>query len=159
MTARAPGTPRIAARVMLLDSDQRVLLMHERRDIGSDRTHWITPGGGVEPGETLAEGAMRELYEETGLRLQIAADAEPVFTDSVDFSIAGGRYLQTNHYFLLRCASGLDIVPAGHTEVERLVVLGHRWWSLDELTASSVDREPVAIVDILRSELSGEAAS
>jgi ADP-ribose pyrophosphatase YjhB (NUDIX family) len=36
------------------------------------RGHWAIPGGYLESGETLAEGAARELYEETGVLLEPA---------------------------------------------------------------------------------------
>ena len=38
--------PRSGARVVLLDPDGRVLLIHERIESG---THWLTPGGGCAP--------------------------------------------------------------------------------------------------------------
>jgi 8-oxo-dGTP pyrophosphatase MutT (NUDIX family) len=145
--------------MFLIDDDRRVLLMHERRDIGSDSTHWITPGGGVEPGESLVQGAVREVYEETGLRVSLPGDARPIYAESVVFSIAGATYDQTNHYFLARVPSGLVVEPASHTEVERLVVVGHRWWSLAELDASDVIREPVAMVEVITRALPLESRS
>jgi 8-oxo-dGTP pyrophosphatase MutT (NUDIX family) len=149
--------PRTAARMFLIDDDRRVLLMHERRDIGSDDSHWITPGGGVEPGESLVQGAIREVYEETGMRVELATDSRAVYAESVVFSIGGATYDQTNHYFLARVPSGLLIEPAGHTEVERLVVLGHRWWSLADLDASDAVREPVAMVEVINRALALES--
>jgi 8-oxo-dGTP pyrophosphatase MutT (NUDIX family) len=144
---------RRAGRMFVLDDDQRVLLMHERRDIGSQLSHWITPGGGVEPGETLAEAAVREVYEETGLLLHLDPAAEPMFRERVRFSIAGHDLDQTNYYFLVRVPNGLTVEPAGHTEIERQVVLGHRWWPLAELAASDVVREPVTMVELIERAL------
>jgi 8-oxo-dGTP pyrophosphatase MutT (NUDIX family) len=144
---------RQAGRMFVLDDDRRVLLMHERRDIGSQLSHWITPGGGVEAGETLAEAAVREVYEETGLLLHLDSDAEPMFQERVRFSIAGHDLDQTNYYFLVRVPNGLSVEPTGHTEIERQVVLGHRWWSLAELAASDVVREPVTMVELIERAL------
>jgi 8-oxo-dGTP pyrophosphatase MutT (NUDIX family) len=151
----APDQPvaRRAGRIFVLDDEQRLLLMHERRDIGSDRTHWITPGGGVEPGESLVEAALREVYEETGLRLELDPAAEPMYSERVRFRIAGRDLDQTNFYFLVRVPSGLPVQPAGQTDIERLVVLGHRWWSLPELAASDVVREPVTMVELIERAL------
>ena len=144
---------RQAGRMFVLDDEQRVLLMHERRDIGSDRSHWITPGGGVEPGESLAQAAVREVYEETGLRLELDPGAEPMYSERVRFTIAGRDVDQTNYYFLVRVPSGVRVQPAAHTDIEQLVVLGHRWWPLAELAASDVEREPVTMVELIERAL------
>jgi len=32
---------------------------------------WVSPGGGLEPGESLAECAVREVLEETGIRVRV----------------------------------------------------------------------------------------
>ena len=56
---------RRAARVVLLDPDDRVLLM--RYDDGPPNgSHWSTPGGGLSAGEDYQAAAARELAEETG---------------------------------------------------------------------------------------------
>jgi 8-oxo-dGTP pyrophosphatase MutT (NUDIX family) len=141
--------------MFVLDDNARVLLMHERRDIGSASTHWITPGGGVESGETLVEAAIREVFEETGLRLELACDALPIYSESVVFSFIGVSYDQLNHYFLFRVPAGLVVEPAEQTQTEHLVVLGHRWWTLAELDASDEVREPVAMVELIRTALAG----
>jgi 8-oxo-dGTP pyrophosphatase MutT (NUDIX family) len=144
---------RQAGRIFVLDADRRVLLVHERRDVGSDRSHWITPGGGVEAGESAAQAAVREVYEETGLRLELDPAAEPMYSERVRFSFVGQDIDQTNHYFLVRVPSGLPVRPAAHTELEQLVVLGYRWWPLPELAASDVEREPVTMVELIERAL------
>lgn len=148
-------TPRTAARMFLLDPDDRILLAHERREIGSAESHWITPGGGVENDESLTEAAMREVYEETGLRVALLSDARPMYVERVRFRFAGSHFDQTNHYFLARVPAGRRIQPAGHTDVERQVVLELRWWRLEDLDASAEVHEPVAMVELIERALKG----
>lgn len=60
--------------------DGRVLLVREG-------TEWLLPGGICEPGETLEEGAVREVREETGVAIDIedlAAIAEQTFLHEAD---------------------------------------------------------------------------
>jgi 8-oxo-dGTP pyrophosphatase MutT (NUDIX family) len=156
VTAADQPVARRAGRIFVLDDEQRVLLMHSRRDIGSEETHWITPGGGVEPGESLAQAALREVHEETGLRLELDAAAEPMYCERACFSVAGRAIDQTNFYFLVRVPSGLPVQPAAQTDIEDLLVLGHRWWSLPELAASDVVREPVTMVELIERALAVE---
>lgn len=59
-----PRTPRRAARTAVLDPEGRVfLLCYDNEEVG---VHWAMPGGGLEPGESPREGALREMREETG---------------------------------------------------------------------------------------------
>lgn len=55
-----------AAAVVARDSDGRVLLVRHEND-GS----WVTPGGAVEPTEAPADAASREMWEETGLEVEL----------------------------------------------------------------------------------------
>lgn len=55
-------------RVILLDDENRILMVkqsHEERDV------WMVPGGGVEEGETSREAGVREMLEETGLKVKM----------------------------------------------------------------------------------------
>ncbi len=63
--------PLCRARLVLLrgeGSTAEVLLCHHRH---GQSAFWCFPGGGVEPGETFAEAAVREAWEETGLRVAL----------------------------------------------------------------------------------------
>ncbi|HEV7346060.1 MAG TPA: NUDIX domain-containing protein [Devosia sp.] len=53
----------LGARVMVVDGDKVLLIRH------TYVPGWQFPGGGIGPGETVADGAAREVLEETGYRI------------------------------------------------------------------------------------------
>ncbi|XP_051713288.2 nucleoside diphosphate-linked moiety X motif 17 isoform X1 [Oryctolagus cuniculus] len=55
--------------VILQSSDQTVLLTRRTRTLRVSPNLWVPPGGHVELDEELLDGGLRELWEETGLRL------------------------------------------------------------------------------------------
>ena len=60
------GKIRLGCSAAIFDEQGRVLLT-KRRDNGQ----WCLPSGGVEPGESVAEGCEREVLEETGLSVRV----------------------------------------------------------------------------------------
>lgn len=67
-SGREPVVPRQAATVVLLRCDLSVFLIRRLRAMAFGGM-WAFPGGSLEPGETPAEGAVRELSEETGVEI------------------------------------------------------------------------------------------
>jgi ADP-ribose pyrophosphatase YjhB (NUDIX family) len=55
---------RLAARVILLNQNDEILLV-----ANSQKNVWFTPGGRVEPDETIEQAAIRETFEETGITI------------------------------------------------------------------------------------------
>src|SRR5919198_6539791 len=90
---------RDTARVILAGPGDRVLLFKHPLPMPWSREGWLTPGGGIDPGETPAETAVRELREETGLVLSLE---RAVAYDSGEWSVDGRKRAETNWYFFAR---------------------------------------------------------
>lgn len=58
-----------AAAAVVFREDGRLLLVRRGRE--PQRGRWSVPGGKVEPGETVAQAAVRETREETGVRVRV----------------------------------------------------------------------------------------
>lgn len=100
--------------VAVLDDDGRILLT--RRE---DFEVWCVPGGAVDDGESLAEAAVREVREETGLEVALSRlvglYSRPRF----------GGY----HTFALFAAG----VAGGSLRLQPQEVLEAQWFGADEL--------------------------
>jgi 8-oxo-dGTP pyrophosphatase MutT (NUDIX family) len=68
-SGREPAVPRSAATVVLLRPDRSVFLIRRLRAMAFGGM-WAFPGGSFEPGETAVQAAVREVFEETGVRLE-----------------------------------------------------------------------------------------
>ncbi len=140
---------RVAARVLLLDAQERVLLFRGLDPREPERgTWWLTPGGGLDPGETSAQGAARELAEETGLRVAPESLGEPVHERVAEFVFDGQAYRQREQFFVVRVeAHAVD--TAGFTALEVLAMPEHRWWTPDELRATDAVVYPEGLAGLL----------
>ncbi|MDX2679037.1 NUDIX hydrolase [Streptomyces sp. NY05-11A] len=147
------GGLRKVARVVLLDPQDRILLLHghEPDDLADD--WWFTPGGGVEGDETREQAALRELAEETGIT---EVELGPVlWRRKCSFPFAGRRWDQDEWYYLARTADTHSSVPrpTALTELERRSVAGARWWTCQELTRAHETVYPTRLAELLRTLL------
>ena len=144
--------PRRAARVLLVDDEERVLMFHGYDPARPDHAYWFTPGGGLGPGESSVDGAVRELAEETGLRRTPGSLGEPVWRETTEFPFGGSWYRQEQDFYLVRVSSW-EVDTAGFDDVERGSIDGFRWWGVGELESTSERVYPVGLPGLLRSVL------
>jgi 8-oxo-dGTP pyrophosphatase MutT (NUDIX family) len=140
---------RRAARVLLVDGAGRVLMFHGFDPARPAHTYWFTVGGGLEPDEPAAEGAARELAEETGLRMTAEQVGAPVWREVTEYPFDGLWYRQEQEFFLVQ-VPGWDVVTDGFDAVERDSIDGHRWWTIEELESTTDRFYPVDLPDLLR---------
>ena len=106
---------RRAGRVVILDPDDRVLLIrgHDHGDPG--HTWWFTVGGGREPGETSHDAAVREAREETGIALDPESVEGPVLTRSALFEFVAETCHQDEEFYVARVGADVLVSQAGGT--------------------------------------------
>ncbi|HVW89469.1 MAG TPA: NUDIX domain-containing protein [Gaiellaceae bacterium] len=122
--------PRAAARALVIDADDRTLLVQYRRQVG-DETWWGTPGGGLDPGEGHEEALRRELAEEIGLH---EFDLGPLLWEHVgEFPWQKVLYRQTNATYLVRVHAH---EPQATIDLDAEGVADVRWWTREELASS-----------------------
>jgi 8-oxo-dGTP pyrophosphatase MutT (NUDIX family) len=141
VVAGAPR-PRQAGRAILRDRDGRVLLIHF---VLPNMTFWATPGGGVEPGETLLAAAQRELMEELGIAVELEG---PVHTAVGIFEFEGELIENTDNFFAGRWDGAPHLL--GATETESAALVEARWWTIQELESTREDFFPRDLAAVVK---------
>ena len=145
---------RTSARVVLLDDDGAVLLFcgsDPAMPDGSAPRWWFTVGGAAQPGETLTEAAVRELAEETGLRVEPAEMVGPVWRRDavIDFN---GSVIRSEEMFFVHRTRRFEPSASGRTALERRYIHGHRWCDetmIGELVAKGETVYPLQLGELL----------
>jgi 8-oxo-dGTP pyrophosphatase MutT (NUDIX family) len=157
-----PGDNRRTARVILCKPNQQIFLLNTNFDpeVGLG-PRWITPGGGIDAGETIQQAALRELFEETGLKLEPEQLGELVWQSQGRWDWADGVNFHTyeDYFYLvhLERLGNADFIlnDSGWTVDEHRDVLEHQWWNLTELKDSGESVGPPDLVAFLGNHLQG----
>jgi 8-oxo-dGTP pyrophosphatase MutT (NUDIX family) len=147
---------RPAARLLITDPLGRVLLFRFEHRTGAlaGTSYWATPGGGVEADETFEQAAIRELWEETGIRVEHVGPQ--IAQRQVVFQLSDGEYVnEDERYFHVRVSSN-SLSTAGWTAYEIECMTDHRWWARDELAQAAEKIWPENLIDLLKA--SGQVA-
>ncbi|WP_155128364.1 NUDIX domain-containing protein [[Actinomadura] parvosata] len=111
---KGPMDP-LGAEVWVLDESFREVLLVRHR-----RRGWVPPGGRVEPGESPREAARRELYEETGVRVELLDVPAAVAVRSYDpglgltLGLSYGAVVRRSVPLVEECGQPVAWVPLSH---------------------------------------------
>jgi 8-oxo-dGTP pyrophosphatase MutT (NUDIX family) len=117
---------RNTARVLPVDPEGRVLLLHGWDPVRPDDPFWFTIGGAAEPGESLPRAAARELREEAGIMIDPARLGEPIEVSAISFSWAGVVMEQDQTFFAV-AVEDTEVSFAGQDPFERATIDKHGW--------------------------------
>lgn len=139
---------REAARAIVLDADQRVLLLRYDENGG----FWATPGGSLEEGEDHATATLRELREEPGTDETTFELGGQLAERSKDHLVGGREVRQVVRYFLAR-VSPSDVRPERATQLDN--IREYRWWTRDELRSTAETVHPHGLADLITAVAEG----
>lgn len=131
---------RQAGRVLLFDTDDRVLLVAHRP--GDGGRVWTAPGGGLRPGESHRQAAHRELVEETGVEVELGAQ---VIERQATFVFRGIWLEQHERWYLAHTvAFEASDAPLDDADVDRA-----EWWSAERLRDTDERLGPDSLAEVV----------
>jgi len=162
-TVTALGAPdlrydleRSSVRVVLRDHSGRVLLFRASLASRTSGHWWELPGGGIEPGESYADAAVREIREETGLAIFPGQVGPPRWRRSATWLARGVRRLQ--HEVVVAVDVDADqpaVTTGGRTPEELEEYTEARWWQVADVLSSSERFYPGRLAQLLPAFLAG----
>jgi len=131
-----------AARLLVLTAERQVLLM--RLEPSFRDPFWVTPGGGLDEGETYEQAALRELAEEVG-RSDLAIGPS-VWMREVTFTWERWRVHQKERTFLVEVTTPFEAVTVFPDEEP---ITGSGWFTTERLRAEPETVYPLGLADHL----------
>jgi 8-oxo-dGTP pyrophosphatase MutT (NUDIX family) len=146
---------RNASRILLLNEKNEVFLF-KIEDSYNQRIFWISPGGGLEDGESFETAVLRELWEETGIRDVVLGPW--VWLREKEVSFKGEPLISHERFFVVH-VQDQDVVIDHMLEDEREDYRAHKWWSLEELMETQELIFPSGFEEMIATLLEGEYPS
>lgn len=121
-----PASPIVGVGAVVLEDDRVLLVRRAKAPLAGE---WSLPGGAVELGETLEEGIVREVAEETGLRVE-AIQVLKAF-DHIERDTDGGvrfHYVLVDFLCRLKCAGATELPARMNGELRAATDVSDARW-------------------------------
>lgn len=126
---------RKSSRAIVLNKKNEIFLFQYMFDYLEDsKAIWITPGGGLEEGESFEDALKRELFEELGV--QIKEKCPEVYYRNPIYAMKNGEKVQSVEKFFLVMLEDEEFSSECWTESEKKRMLAGKWWSTEEIERS-----------------------
>lgn len=150
---------RVTARVLPVNAAGEVLLLHGWDPAAPDAPYWFSVGGALEPGESLAGAAARELLEETGIAVDAATMGDAIAVEvGVEFDWGPYHLVQDETWFAVPIEADVEVHFRGLEALEVGTIDRAGWWTPDALAA---DGGAVSgrLIEMMRLAIAAMAAS
>lgn len=131
-----------------MDPEGAVLLFMTAAPDSTGYSRWITPGGGVDPGETHVQAALRELFEETGRRF--ASLQGPVWTHEFPVSFDQADHDRGYAEYFFAATQRFEPASEFWTAEEHVDVTAWGWFSAEQIERSGEPFEPAYLPNLVR---------
>jgi ADP-ribose pyrophosphatase YjhB (NUDIX family) len=136
------STPRLreAARVIVLDREDRVLLLRYEGNGG----FWAVPGGSLEQGETHLDAAHRELREELGV---IDVKVGPELAVRTKDHLVGSEAARQVEKYFVAVVDAVAVEPGRASQPDD--IRAWQWWSLHEIQETAQTIYPLGLAKLI----------
>ena len=152
---------RNSVKVLLLNDKDELLLIQvddpktTSLDGVSRGLFWCLVGGGIKPGETVQEAALREIYEGTGIQKEDIELGPVVWYGIFDF-VRVGIPTRMKEQFIVAKTKKQDVKPVRLSSWEKAVITQMKWFLLEQIQKSSEIIYPVVLPHYLPDILAGK---
>ncbi len=148
---------RKSSRAIVLNKQNQIFLFRYTFDFFAEKEFiWITPGGGLDDGESFEEALKRELFEELGIELSGSDSTPQIYYRTPLYELKSGETVRSEERFYLVCLDETEFSYTNWTESENKRMTAGKWWSVEEIKTSGEKFFSEDILEILERLSKGE---